>query len=108
MCPHNSVPVDDAFKLPGKASLGTFNRLMKSEEFLVIVKEGLAVAENTPQIRHTKRIGPTLTRENRPVNIGRDGGIRTHDPLTPSPILDLFHRIARECCALATGCTITT
>ena len=81
--------MDDAFKLPGKASLGTFNRLMKSEEFLVIVKEGLAfpaVAENTPQIRHTKRIGPTLTRENRPVNIGRDGGIRTHDPLTPSQV----------------------
>lgn len=37
-----ALPLDDAFKLPGEASQKTFARLLEGQEFLVVVKEGLA------------------------------------------------------------------
>lgn len=38
-----ALPLDDAWKLPGAASQATFDRLLKTEKFLVIVNEGLAL-----------------------------------------------------------------
>ena len=37
-----AFPLDDAFKLPGNATQETFARLLKAEEFMVVVREGLA------------------------------------------------------------------
>ena len=37
-----ALPLDDAFKLPGEASQKSFARLLECQEFLVVVKEGLA------------------------------------------------------------------
>ena len=40
-----------------------------------------------PQCAHNAN-GPSCLRPFTPINIGRDAGIRTRDPLTPSEVLE--------------------
>ena len=37
-----ALPLDDAFRLPGKASEATLLRLLEAQEFMVVIREGLA------------------------------------------------------------------